>query len=329
MSDLALEVVYYLKLFILIIGGVGNLCSVAIWLCKEFRKTARSTICIVLALANTVFLGLLTGQATAVHFDGFEFLSISDVSCRVQSVLIGISRQMDSWLILLLSAERFAAVVTPYIVKILFDRSKTALYVFIVTLVIVVFNVVVVMHDPSAVKLRTETQTCEGEPTVLFPLLLMSQIPLLFIIPLNITIVVKVVAQYRRTRHTIAVTMQQKQLKKSLKVTASTLSITLSHIILILPLTVVVICCGEKYSKYLDAMTVMLMANAAINFYAYTISSKEYRRKLMIALGKLKNHIFTCLGNCLEPCLQTHNAVAPEVELPNLGEGLFLPPVND
>ena len=329
MSDLALGAVYYLKLFISLLGLFGNLCSIAIWLTKQFRKTARSTIVIVLALANTVFLGLVMEQAIDLRFDGFAFLATSDISCRIKGALFGISRQMDSWLILLLTTERLFAVMTPYVVKIIFDRSKTAIYVLVITLAIIVFNVVVITHDLSLVKFNADTMACQYAPALVLKQLIMAQTPLLFIIPLNIIIVVKVIAQYWRMRHTIAVTQQEIQKKKTLKITAATLSITLSHIALILPLTVIIVCCAEKYSKYLDAMTVMPMANAAINFYAYTISSREYRRKLMIALGKLRNHIFTCLGNCLEPCLQTHNAVAPEVELPNLGEGLFLPPVND
>ena len=325
LSDLVLEVVYYLKVLILIVGVFGNSCSVAIWLSKEFRKSARSTICVVLAFANTAFLLLVVGQATGLQFDGFEFFSGSDVSCRVKSVLLGISRQMDSWLILLLTGERFFAVITPYALTSIFDRSKTALYVLIITLAILLFNVAIITHDVSLVNFSIETLTCEYARALILKQLIMAQTPLLFIIPLNTVIVIKVIAQYRRMRHTIAVTQQDIQKRKSLRITASTLSITLSHVILVLPITVVLISCGKKCSKYVDAMAVMPMANAAINFYCYTISSREYRRKLMISLGKLKNHIFTCLASCL----QTHNDVAPEVELQNIGQEQFLPHVTN
>ncbi len=335
MSDLALGTVYYLKVLVFIFGCFGNLCSIGIWLTKQFRQTARSTICIVLAFANTAFLILMMGESTTLYFNGFTLfdnLYTSNISCRIKSALFAVSRQMDSWLILLLSVERLFAVVTPYIVKIVFDRCKTAIYVLVITLLILVFNIVILMYSSSLDMLSTDKQTCivaKIDPTILFPQMLMAQIPLLFIIPLNLVISIRTIIQHRHIRHTIAVTQQQMHKKKSLKVTVSTLSIALTHIILVLPITIFVICCRENNSQYIDAMTVMPMANAGINFYCYTISSREYRRRLMIALGKLRNHVFTCLGDCLTPCLQTNNAVAPEVELANFGEDQYLPSVCD
>ena len=232
----ATHLVYYAALLICIAGCTGNLLGIIVWLNKEFRKMSRFVICITLAVANTVSLAF--GEITTSYFQVGEFLSQSDIICQTKIVLVGISLHLDSWLIVYLSIERFLALFRPHLSKIIFGQVKTVLYVLTVTLLSTAFNFVFAISHVSVVKFKDGTGMCNFDPSILNQIryLLRGQIPLLLIIPCNIVIIGKVMAQYKKMRNAVAVTQQQIQKNKSIKASVLTLSITLSYISFSCPL---------------------------------------------------------------------------------------------
>ena len=101
-DDSYLVVIFYIKLCFLIFGCFGNLFCVVIWMKKEFIKMPRSISCIILALADTIYLIL---NFSSLKYNCFEG-NVTESVCRFLFFGVGFSQLMDSWIIVLLTAER-------------------------------------------------------------------------------------------------------------------------------------------------------------------------------------------------------------------------------
>ncbi len=298
-------VVYYTKLFLIIIGGGGN---IGIWMTSEFRKMSRSVICITLAFANTTYLSLQISLSTTLYFYGEDLIfAVNDTLCRLFDVLLNTSLHLDSFLILYLSVERCAAVFSPHLVKRLFDQTTAAYYIVIITVIFLVFNLSGSILASSLTQLPQGRQYCSVDMSLITIIrrLFIAIIPLIVIIPTNIVIIVKVISQHRDMRQCIAVTQQQLTKKKSIKVTILTLSITFSYIVLNIPGNVFFLCCREN-SKLISPLILLPMLNASVNFYAYTLASAEFRKKVKLLLSKANHYVSNLLTCC---CPQ--NSVLP------------------
>ncbi len=269
---------------------------------------SRCVICITLALANTVTLLVGFGEITTSYFQVGEFLSQSDIICQTKIVLVGISLHLDSWLIVYLSIERFLALFRPHGSKIIFGRVKTVLYVLTVTLISTALNSFFAINHVSVVKLKDSRGMCNFDPGILNQIryLLRGQIPLLLVIPCNIVIIGKVMAQYKKMRNAVAVTRQQIQKNKSIKASVLTLSITLSYIAFLLPVNVFSICCIEKRSDLPFWIKIFPMINSSVNFYMYTLTSGEYRKRVKLMLRNAITYVnsffrYVCPKNSIEP----------------------------
>ena len=277
----ALIAMYYIKLFLFTAGCLGNLLSLCVWMTKDFRAMPRSVICSTLAVANTIYLTLMFTNATMQHFFKEYLLSSSDITCRIKTTVLGLMQHTDSWNIVFLSVERLAAIFIPLHMKIIFDRRKALMYVALTTVIFLAFNIYVDMNDVSVLSLPNGNTRCKTIITVRFHIkrFLIDLIPLLIIIPCNIVIVVKVISQYRKMKHCIALTQQQITKKKSIKVSILTLSITLSFIILFVPNIVFFLCCRNLHTEPLtrSVFALLPMINASCNCYMYALASKDYR----------------------------------------------------
>ncbi len=301
--------VYYTKLLVFIGGCLGNILSVVIWLSPMFRKMPRSIVCISLAVVNTIYLLVIFSLSTTKYFNDEYFLGGSDVTCKIKGTLFGFTQHMDSLLIVFLSLERCVSVFKPHLVKIIFTHTKAAVYVLTIAIIFMAFNVFIAMYDISTMKLQNGESRCQIDqtPRILIRQLLIGPIPLVVIIPCNAVTVVKVIAQYRAMRHVVVITQQHIQKQRALKVTKLTLSITLTFIVLTLPTNVYFLCCRSYSSDVLFVLTLLPMLNASLNFYLYTLASKDYRGKVRVMLNKAYTHV----RNFFTSLLCQQNAVVP------------------
>ncbi len=309
--DPAMEVVYYAKLLLFIAGSFGNLVSLGIWLTKQFRKMSRSVVCSALALVNTLYITLIFTNSTTWHFSREYILSRSDISCKIKIALLGFTQHLNACLILLLSLERLVAVLSTYLVKVIFDRKKTAIYAAVLTIIILAFDVYFVVNNVSSWKPFQTYTACKLVKTFWFQMrkVLFDFIPLIVMIPCNIIIVIKVIYEHLKMRHSIAVTQQQVAKKKSIKVSVLTLSVTISHIVLTVPVNVYILCCNKHTKRSMFVVfTLLSMLNASLNGYAYTLSSKDFRNKVKSIFVKVVTHVLTCITSV---CTWTHNTVGP------------------
>ena len=282
--------VYYIKLLLFTAGTVGNILSICIWLTEYFRKMSRSPASITLAVEDTLFLILTFVDSTMWHFSKKDISISNDLSCKIKIAALGLLQHLGSWIIVFFSVERFLAVSSPFRVKWIMSRLKTLIYVTMAILIFLAFNVYIAVYDVSLWRLANGSTQCKIVQSIGFKIRqhLIGLIPLLIIIPCNIMIVIRVISQYRKMKYCTALTQQHMAKNKSLRVSIMTLSITLSFIILIVPINVYLQCCRtHDYPRTLFVLTLLPMTNASINCYMYALSSHDFRTRL-------KNLFFRC-----------------------------------
>ncbi len=122
-DDSYLTVIFYIKLSFLIFGCFGNGFSVIIWVKRDFIKMSRSISCITLALCDTTYLILNFSSLVYNCFEGNKAESV----CRFLFFGVGFSQVMDSWIIVLLTAERLISGMS--VGLIVFGSSKMAIFI--------------------------------------------------------------------------------------------------------------------------------------------------------------------------------------------------------
>ena len=309
------QIIYYVKLCFIIIGFFGNFLSCYIWTTKYFRRVPHSVVCFTLALTNTLYLTVNFILSTMGHFFEGDIPIANQASCQVLACLLGSSQQLDSWLTVLLSIERSIGVFSQRIAKIIFNRLKALIYVVLIVIPLLTYNVYFVTHHVSFVERNDGSKSCKIEDvhSIHYRIkdYLVAIIPLPVIIPCNILIIIKVVFQIRSMQGVIAVTEQQALKKKSIKVTILTLSITLNFLILTLPMNITALCCVNVPDKVYFAVLVTLLPfiNSSIDCYMYALSSREFRRKVKSIFVTVANFIWNFWA-----WLCAQNVVAPAVE---------------
>ena len=113
----------------------------------------------------------------------------------------------------------------------------------------------------------------------------MAAVPLCVLIPTNLAIVVKMLLQ-RKERQRLGATSAPDE---ATKVTIMTLSVTITYIILLLPMSIYIILSKGGRSNYhiLVALANLPYLNMSLNFYLYFLSGKMFREETIKMLKKL------------------------------------------
>ena len=308
------QIIYYVKLFFIIIGFFGNFLSCYIWTTKYFRRVPHSVVCFTLALTNTLYLTIHFTFSTMDPFSMGDIPISYKLPCQVFVCLLGFSLQMDSWLTVLLSIERTIGVFSQRLAKNIFNRLKALIYVLLITIILLIYNIYFAAHHVSSMERHDGSRSCRIDIHSIQRQIMeymIGLIPVSVIIPCNILIITKVIFQIRSMNGVIAVTEQQVLKKKSIKVTILTLSITLNFLTLTLPMNVIALCCIHAHDKVYFAVLVTLLPfiNSSIDCYMYALSSREFRRKITSIFVSVTNFIWT-----FWTLLCAQNVVAPVVE---------------
>ncbi len=110
----ALALVKYVLILIILLGTIGNILSVLVLLRKRMRGTSIHFYLTCLACADTVVLYVSGFKTWLRVVTGFEMLHVSAASCKVLTLLFMLSLHVSAWLIVLVTADRFIAVVFPF-----------------------------------------------------------------------------------------------------------------------------------------------------------------------------------------------------------------------
>ena len=113
----------------------------------------------------------------------------------------------------------------------------------------------------------------------------MAAVPLCVVIPTNLAIVVKLLLQ-RKERQRLGATSATDEATKA---TIMTMSVTVTYIILLLPMSIYIILTdgGRSNHHILIALANLPYLNMSLNFYLYFLSGKMFRLETIKMLKKL------------------------------------------
>ncbi len=266
---------------------------------------------------------LTKAMQTVSHREG-PFTYVCKSSCQDwqdwyinNMILKPFFQHLNAWLVVLLSMERLTGVFSLNIVKIIFSRIKTAIYVGLIIGTFLAFNVYFVMHDVTTVTTPSGISSCKLDPfTTRFKVrqFLNGLIPLCILIPCEILTIIKVVLLVRSVRGVVAETQLVLLKKKCIRVTIIALAITLSFTVLIIPNNIIVFCCNFRpSSKIIIVVTLMPFIDACLKFYMFVVSSTRFRIKV--------KSVFTTIWSSLTSrCTQNAGPSEPQnIQLDILG----------
>ena len=105
-------------------GLPGNILSILTILQTPLSKAARSSLCVVLSVADICFLISQIVRMGFFHITEINFVDFSTITCKLGDFCYAFFTHIDAFIIILMSLERLLAVYKPCAVKTLITSVK-------------------------------------------------------------------------------------------------------------------------------------------------------------------------------------------------------------
>lgn len=292
---------------LIVLGTVGNCLSLIVFSRPVFRTSTTGLYFRILAVMDTITLHangwfLLLDNGFLMYF-----FTNSNISCKVGMFIIWLSRDIGAWILVLVSLERFIAVVVPHQAKSLCTEAKAKISVVVAIVVMIAIDgppvlLAVQKHLIPDKDGRPAMQICNtragGAFTVHFmrvvwpwlDMIKYSLIPFTIMIVCNVSIVNCLFKATIKRRHHLG-SGNGTELKMT-AMTANLLLISFAFLILTTPVCVFVTYSvltthiyGISLAKLLLFRTVAILLstmNGSVNFFLYCIGGSSFRRELRL-----------------------------------------------
>ena len=287
---------------ILLLGIGGNLLTIVIMTKKPFSDLTVSLLLTALATCDTATLVMIPlNKQNVRRVIGADIRAVSDVGCKVFFWSFRLAKVMASWVLVLISTERFTAVWLPLRAKtISTKRNALIALASIVTFLGVYFAVWThfadrVIAGKCIPNTRTPSTQARTKAFLLFGLSLLAFIPGSIILLLNSLIAFKL---WRRPA------IKQCSMGKSEqghadqgRATVMLLGVALAFLILVTPIAVAHMVFYVMDRNIFEAKEpgmvafreiaqVLELMNSSVNFFLYVLCSKGFRHMLLKILQK-------------------------------------------
>ncbi len=282
---------HFVVIQLILFKFLGNIFSIIIWLKRDFIRMPRSSACILLAIADSMFLMTSVPNSIVKYINGGgrELLATNEFFCRLMIVTFGTSKLLDSWMIVTLTAERFCGVIKPYLFNLYFTRRNIGIVVATITSIIIGMSLYASLETKFHV-FPDGKQACLPKKGLFNEIraILYGTIPLVIVIPCNIMIMVKLYQQKKKMKMLTQKDALSNE-KKSYNVTVMILSVTVSYSVLILPYSIYLTCCqfSGTASGLMSVISIIPELNASVNFYLYFLSSNVFKNEVKKQLSKI------------------------------------------
>ena len=291
------------SLIVSVIGVIANTLVIVVICFGSLRRSVFMTLLMTLAITDNITLVFTT--LIQPDFFGWIF-GHSLLFCRLFAFILISSGVMSSWLIVLVSIERFIAVYYPLKVHIYFSMKRTYIAVSVTAILMCINSVYYVLAFKVFI-IRGVT-TCHLDKIdieldfifTIFNSLLYSIIPFCIITVLNI-LTVKNIKSQRAFR---ARAQQQNQHVQDYSLEAMMLSISFVFALTTFPITMFVIVTriikyvntiGNEWNAFNDwgfmAALVLSNVNNGMNFFLYCLTGSVFRKSLVCFLRCKKKHL--------------------------------------
>jgi len=295
---LAKAILPYAWAVLLLMGSIGNCLTIAVMIRPKLRENLTSLLFMALAVADQMVLifGPFLVLLTRLPPSYFSFKNYSDWSCKLNRFIFHLSSQCASWILLIITCERFLAVLFPVRYKQWISRIRGMVIVLVTVSISALANIHYVFTQARNNGRCATTKEAYYFVLTWLPwieILMTSIIPASLIFSGNICILVRIFhAKYEAEK--------QMNIKQS---TVNTTSLTLMllstsfiYMLTTLPRYIYQAIqmliwtenstadAGYKYRIINDYSYVLLFFNSAINFWIYIFSGARFRTEFLIMI---------------------------------------------
>ena len=279
-----------------VVGIVGNIFTVIIMRDEEFKKNVTSYILIALALSDLIVNFMYPFNKQFVRtLIGRDIRALSTFGCHFFFSLWRTVKMSTSWLVLLISVERFIAVVYPFKAVKWIVKSRVLLAISTIYVILGIYNSYWSSVTDRIVGPYCLPNTRPAEALQLSYILILlgnivySPVPCVILFITTSIIVHALRRSHAKRKHLTSEQAQQQD--NTSRITGMLLGVCIAFLILVTPITIghllsifaginILFSTDPSVTIYRELAQLMEQTNHSINFFLYVVSSSEFRRVL-------------------------------------------------
>ena len=305
-TQIGYVVIKYVFPGIVVCGTLGNIMSFIVLLRRRMRKRSMYLYLALLAWADTGVLYLSAFKTWLRVTTGFELLHQSAASCKLVMLFLLFCLDLSAWLIVLITAERFAVVWFPFRASYMFSL-KRGLILMTVTMILSLTYNLHVLWTIHLVKHSPKHTYCSGLKNDFFMeqvfnplnLAVYSIVPFIIVVCLNAANLYKVVHPFRSHSPGVDSTMVRHTPGNSpshQKTSSLLMTVSFAWLVLTCPFALWSLVphdhtdARHKANTFLAKIIcfIFMYLNHSINFFLYCITGRKFRKELTSLIQWLK-----------------------------------------
>ena len=289
LSELDIQLFVSIGVTILIIGTIGNVLSLCVWLCSSLRKHPVAPYMTTLAIGDLLSLyARLLLEIIGIKSEEYIH-EINAVSCYIFFYSTYISGHLVGWSLTLMTIQKAVVVCIPLKARRFITRKTGWITMIVLVIVIMGINTHVFWtftYDPLATDEKCQGNAFITDTWAWIYAALAVFMPFLGLIISNLIIISKLVAAKRR--HTKMSTSKVTTDSNLISNCATLITLSLAFLLLNLPLQIYIPLRNanhivvDKYTNdfLMTAFLLLQYTNSAINFFVYCLAWPAFRQKL-------------------------------------------------
>lgn len=304
---------YFLNVLLLtpviLFGLVGNCLSMLTWSRGSLRDTSTAVILTTLAIADTIVLLMPALEFWFTSILGIWIRNDNIFTCKILGFASYFGPSLSSWIIVLVTAERFVSIWFPVKVRFVCTRFKVKIIIMIMCLIIaaiyspflVFVEVITEVEIGTGVNATNRTNVhCDSPPDSTFdlvylPIWMWLDLCVLFMIPFVLIVLGNSLVLYKILKSRKILIREGRYISYRTRIansfTIRAIAISMTFLICILPATTY-----EVYSIHTrqwlpkfasNFIYILLYANSAFNFILYCAIGSGFRKNLKMVLSNL------------------------------------------
>ncbi|ELU18805.1 hypothetical protein CAPTEDRAFT_210273 [Capitella teleta] len=288
--DAGIKVQLIVSPFLVVIGTTGNTLSFLVLLRRRMRATAMYNFLLVLAVADTCVLWFSCLRSWVRTLTGFEVLHVSATSCKLLTFLFLTSTYLSSWLIVLLTLDRFLAIWFPLEIQSKWSICQARLAA--VALIILASLTNLHVFWTFGIYELSNGKACTFDHNNVFmdqgfeylKLMLYCFIPFVIVLTVNVLIIFKI---HQKRPHQKASWMSSsssscpESRSPHERISYLLMTVSITWLVLMLPYSLIGFVEVIHDSVILRIACFMLLyANHSINFFLYCLTGRKFRNEL-------------------------------------------------
>jgi len=298
---------YYLNVFLLtpviILGLVGNCLSMLTWGLGRHRDTSTAVLLTALAATDTIVLVVPALEMWAYEIFQYWLRLPNVVFCKFFAWASYVGPTVSSWIIVLITAERFVSIWFPMKVRYLCSRYKVRIFIVVVYVIMALvygpFLIVTDLHDDYNSSIFNNL-TCNLKKNgsfhlYIFPIWMWLDLILLFMVPFFFVLTGNSLILYKLIK-------SRKILKKGEPQASTRTRVANAFTIRAIALSFVMLVClfpvsiQEVYNAHKSVtpsglvhviVRILLYANSSFNFILYCAIGSGFREDMKAVLVNL------------------------------------------